>query len=97
MGTITIKKEAGIAYLLWFFLGGLGVHKFYLNKIGIGLLYLFVSTTFWIGIIVSFILETPGLAVLYILTGSILGIGLIIDLFTLPSQVKKVNTLAEKE
>ena len=32
-------KSKTTAYLLWFFLGFLGVHKFYLEKVGIGLLY----------------------------------------------------------
>lgn len=34
-------KEVGIAYLFWFFLGGLGAHKFYLRKKGLGIAYLF--------------------------------------------------------
>jgi hypothetical protein len=32
-------KGTGTAYLLWFFLGGLGVHKFYLGRPGLGILY----------------------------------------------------------
>lgn len=60
------EKKTGIAYLLWFFLGILGVHHFYLGKIGRG--------------------------VGYLLTLGWLSIGLWIDLFTLPSQVRQVNT-----
>lgn len=59
------QKSTGVAYLLWFFFGFLGVHQFYLGKVGRGLLYIF--------------------------TFGVLGIGLLIDLFTLPSQVRKVN------
>lgn len=33
-------KSKGAAYLLWFFLGAFGVHRFYLGKIGTGILYL---------------------------------------------------------
>ncbi|MEO0639466.1 MAG: TM2 domain-containing protein, partial [Bacteroidota bacterium] len=33
-------KSKTTAYLLWFFLGGLGIHKFYLGKAGAGILYL---------------------------------------------------------
>lgn len=33
-------KSKGIAYLLWFFLGIIGGHRFYLGKIGTGILYL---------------------------------------------------------
>jgi TM2 domain-containing membrane protein YozV len=28
------KKSTGAAYLLWFFLGGLGGHRFYLGQTG---------------------------------------------------------------
>jgi TM2 domain-containing membrane protein YozV len=59
------ERELWVAYLLWFFLGLVGVHKFYVNKIGMGLLYIF--------------------------TGGIFLIGWLIDLFTLPSQVRKYN------
>jgi TM2 domain-containing membrane protein YozV len=59
------ERELWVAYLLWFFLGLIGVHKFYVNKIGMGILYIF--------------------------TGGIFLIGWLIDLFTLPSQVRKYN------
>lgn len=31
------KKNPVIAYLLWFFLGGLGGHRYYLGNIGMGI------------------------------------------------------------
>ena len=34
------QKSTGTAYLLWFFVGALGAHKFYLGKTGTGVLYL---------------------------------------------------------
>lgn len=34
-------KDTGVAYLLWFFLGGLGAHRFYLGQTAIGIIYLF--------------------------------------------------------
>lgn len=43
------EKELGIAYLLWFFCGLWGVHKFYLEKFGMGVLYLLTFGLFFIG------------------------------------------------
>jgi TM2 domain-containing membrane protein YozV len=46
--TGTTPKSVGVAYALWFFLGVIGVHKFYLGKTGIGISYIF--TLGWLGI-----------------------------------------------
>ena len=48
MAVIPIKSK-GVAYLLLFFLGWCSAHKFYLGKIGIGILYLFTLQLFGIG------------------------------------------------
>jgi TM2 domain-containing membrane protein YozV len=56
----------GLAYVLWFFFGLLGIHYFYMGKVGRGILWL--------------------------LTGGLLGIGWLTDLFTLPAQMRLVNT-----
>lgn len=42
-------KSKTTAYLLWFFLGLWGAHKFYLNKTGMGILYFFTFGIFGIG------------------------------------------------
>ena len=42
-------KSKTIAYLLCYFLGFLGAHKFYFNKKGIGIIYLFTFGIFGIG------------------------------------------------
>lgn len=47
-------KSRGLAFALAFFLGGIGLHKFYLGKIGWGVLYFCFSWTF-IPMIVSFV------------------------------------------
>lgn len=39
-------KDKNVAAILALFLGGLGVHKFYLGRIGAGVLYLVFSMTF---------------------------------------------------
>lgn len=43
------EKELWVAYLLWLFFGLLGVHKFYLEKWVMGLLYFFTCGFFFIG------------------------------------------------
>lgn len=40
------KKSWGVAVLLAFFLGGLGIHKFYVGEFRAGILYLLFSWTF---------------------------------------------------
>ncbi|MDE0573485.1 TM2 domain-containing protein [Demequina sp. B12] len=42
-------KSLAVAYLLWFFLGILGIHQFYMGKVGRGVLYLFTGAVFTIG------------------------------------------------
>ena len=47
------KREVWVVYALWFFLGVLGVHKFYLNKFGMGILYIFTGGLLLIGWLVD--------------------------------------------
>lgn len=61
-----MDKSVGLAYVLWFFLGLIGVHHFYIGKIGRG--------------------------VGYLLTLGWFTIGWWVDLFTLASQVRRLNT-----
>ena len=37
------KKSTALAYVLWLIVGMLGIHKFYVGKIGMGILYLVLS------------------------------------------------------
>ncbi|MDR1324507.1 MAG: TM2 domain-containing protein [Treponema sp.] len=48
MAYVKIKSK-GVAYLLWFFLGIFGAHRFYLEKIGTGILYLCTAGVAGIG------------------------------------------------
>lgn len=48
--------EMLIAYLIWFFLGIIGGHRFYFGYFGLGVLYLFTGGFFLIGWIVDLFL-----------------------------------------
>lgn len=54
------EKSKVIARLLCFFLGRLGVHRFYVGKIGTGVLYLFTGGIFGIGALVDFVIILCG-------------------------------------
>lgn len=45
MGKITYKSR-GIAIVLALFLGGLGIHRFYIGQVGRGFLFMIFSWTF---------------------------------------------------
>ena len=53
-------KDKWIAFFLCFFLGGLGAHRFYVGKIGTGILYLFTGGLFGIGTLIDFIMILCG-------------------------------------
>ena len=54
MSNTSSGRNKVVAALLAFFLGGIGVHKFYLGQIGQGVIYLLFSWTF-VPAIVAFI------------------------------------------
>ena len=91
------SKSTGLTYVLWFFLGTLGIHKFYMGRAGLGAMYLICGFIGWI-----MILGQPlasGSAPVFI-GAALLGfifIMLIIDLFTIPRQIRKVYETKELE
>ena len=48
-------KSKGVAYLLWLIsiFGWLGIHRFYLGKIGTGILWIFTGGLFGIGSLID--------------------------------------------
>lgn len=48
-----IMKSKGVAYLLLIFLGFLGAHRFYIGKIGTGILYLFTGGFAGLGVLID--------------------------------------------
>jgi len=52
MAVVPVKSKC-VAYLLWLFLGLLGAHKFYLGKIGMGILYIFTFGILGIGLLID--------------------------------------------
>jgi TM2 domain-containing membrane protein YozV len=75
------KKSIGIAYLLWFFLGGLGIHRLYLGQTGsaVAMAILCVVSSVTTFIVIGFF----GLG--------ILGIWWLVDAFLIPGIVTRVN------
>lgn len=74
-------KSTVLAYVLWFFLGQLGIHKFYLAQPVQGIFYLLLGLIGWatVGILVGWIFLVP----LWIL--------MFIDLFVIPVRVAVLN------
>lgn len=54
------NKSKGVAAALCFLLGGLGIHRFYVGKIGTGILYLCTLGLGSVGVIYDFIVILCG-------------------------------------
>ena len=75
------KKSSLLAYLAWFFLGGLGVHRFYLGRTGSGVAQLLLTVFGWL----TFAL---GIGMVLIVG---LGVWLFVDLFLVAGWVGEYN------
>lgn len=53
-------RSRTVALLLCFFLGGMGIHRFYVGKVGTGILWLLTVGLFGIGSLVDFIMIIAG-------------------------------------
>src|SRR5215204_3658206 len=74
-------KSMGIAYALWLFLGQLGLHRFYLDRVGSGIAQLLLGIFGWAT--VWFVIGLIPLAILWI--------WLFVDLFLTASMVREAN------
>ena len=96
------RKSVGLSYLLWFFLGTLGVHRFYLGSEKMGAFILSVGLFGWIWLIAGIVATigsdeaavepTSGVVMLVgLLAIAIVGIILLVDLFRIPDLCKQSN------
>lgn len=54
------KKDKTIALMLAIFLGGIGAHRFYVGKVGTGIIYMFTGGLFGIGWIADIVMILTG-------------------------------------
>ena len=77
------KKSVGVAYLLWFFLGGVGGHRFYAGKTGSAIAILALT-------IIGALLASVGIGIFLL---AIVGIWVLVDAFLIPGWIRNTNTL----
>ena len=66
-------KSKGVAYLLLIFLGWLGVHRFYLGKVGTGILYFFTFGLLGFGLLYDLFTLGNQVDVYNLMRGNLLG------------------------
>src|SRR5262245_58291942 len=81
------RKTIAVAYILWFFFGGVGGHRFYAGRTfsGVAMLALFIGG--WI--------LTLAVVGVFVLVG--LGIWALVDAFLIPGWIRDYNTRLASE
>ncbi|MFC3039837.1 TM2 domain-containing protein [Virgibacillus xinjiangensis] len=72
------QKSLAITYILWFFLGQIGIHRFYTGRVGTGILQLLLGISGW---------ATTAILIGWIPLG-FLWIWLFIDIFLIPGMCR---------
>lgn len=80
------SKNIWIAYVLWFFFGGLGGHRYYLNRVP--------SAIFMTALLVAGLLMLPLFGFGFVLLAP-LAIWAVIDAFLIPGMVNRFNSEIE--
>lgn len=75
------KKSVGVAYILWFFVGSLGGHRFYLKRTGSAAAMLIIF-------IFSFLLSFVGVGLFGF---AVIGIWALVDAFLIPGMARAYN------
>ena len=76
------KKSGVVAYLLWFFLGGFGAHRFYLGSKGPAIAQLVIT-------LVSLVLTLVFIGIVGLV---VVGIWVLVDAFLIPGMLQDYNT-----
>ena len=95
------RKSTGVTYFLWFFLSWLALHKFYLGRVMVGVIYLVAPWILILFILFGIVMTESnagiGAATAMVgLVGSLVySVWWFVDLFTIPRQVTAYNESLE--
>lgn len=76
-------RSTGASYLLWFFLGSFGAHRFYLGRVPSAIVMLLLSIVGW----------ATAIFIVGYLFLAIVGLWWIIDAFLIPGMIRKDNDM----
>ncbi|OYD06934.1 TM2 domain-containing protein [Paludifilum halophilum] len=87
------KKSVVLAYVLWFFLGAFGAHRYYAGKIASGLIFLGMTIVCWILATIVTIITFGLLGWIFLLP---ITIWWIVDAFLLHGLIHQANVKKER-